>query len=133
MPPWGAIEGLWGVPQRSGAQQEQIELVVDWIQNDAPGATIGGRFPRADVDFASPYRCPRTTPLKAPTLAAALVLDGLMPEQIPPAQSIRIVATLPNGSVEPLSGFTVRRAYRHPFLFRKAIQLPAGTVIRGPH
>jgi hypothetical protein len=39
---------------------------------------------------------------------------------------------LPNGAVEPLlwlHGYDQR--FSHPFLFRKSILLPAGTVIRG--
>ena len=55
-----------------------------------------------------------------------------MPDKIPPRQSIRITASLPNGSVEPLVWLhQYDDRYRHPFLFRKAVRLPAGTVIHG--
>jgi len=75
----------------------------------------------------------RTTPVKGTaTLTQPLVLDGLLPDRIPPRQSIRIVASLPNGSIQPLVWLhEYDERYRHPFLFRKAITLPAGTVIRG--
>ena len=45
---------------------------------------------------------------------------------------MRVTALFPNGAVEPLlwlHGYDER--FRHPFLFRKSVRLPAGTVIRG--
>jgi hypothetical protein len=68
----------------------------------------------------------------ATTLDRPLVLDGLLPEKIASSQSIRITAALPDGRVEPLiwlHQYDDRNP--HPFLFRKALRLPAGTVIHG--
>jgi hypothetical protein len=45
---------------------------------------------------------------------------------------MRVTAVLPNGRVEPLvwlEGYDER--YRHAFLLRRPIVLPAGTTIRG--
>jgi len=55
-----------------------------------------------------------------------------MPQQVPPGRSIRIVAVLPRGTVEPLvwlHGYDSR--FAHPFLLRKPLSLPPGTVISG--
>jgi hypothetical protein len=39
---------------------------------------------------------------------------------------------LPDGEVEPLIWlYEYRNSYRHPFLLRKALDLPAGTLIHG--
>jgi len=66
------------------------------------------------------------------TLPRPLVLDGVMPMSVPAGQSLQIVASLPDGRVEPLVWlYEYRAAYRHPFLFRRPLSLPAGTVIRG--
>jgi hypothetical protein len=66
------------------------------------------------------------------TLDRPLVLDGLLPEQVASHQSIRITAALPDGSIEPLIWLhQYDPRYIHPFLFRKPLRLPAGTVIRG--
>ena len=135
MPPWGAIKGFGEFRNDQALTQEQIELVVDWIQNDAPRGNNRRALP-AEPTFAvtPPYQLPaRTTPVKGTaTLTQPMVLDGLMPDRITPRQSIRIVASLPNGSVQPLVWLhEYDERYRHPFLFRKAIALPAGTVIRG--
>jgi mono/diheme cytochrome c family protein len=135
MPPWGAIKGFGEFRNDQALTQEQIELIVDWIQNDAPRGNNRRALP-AEPTFAvtPPYQLPaRTTPVKGTaTLTQPIVLDGLMPDRITPRQSMRIVASLPNGSVQPLVWLhEYDERYRHPFLFRKAITLPAGTVIRG--
>ena len=66
------------------------------------------------------------------TLAEPLTLDGLLPERVPAGRSLRIVALLPGGRSEPLvwlHDYDDRTA--HPFFFRKALCLPAGTVVHG--
>jgi hypothetical protein len=65
-------------------------------------------------------------------LASDLHLDGLIPGRVPEGKPMQVVAIRPNGSVEPLVWlYEYRNQYRHPFLFRKPLSLPAGTVIRG--
>jgi len=135
MPPWGAIKGFGDFRNDQALTQEQIELIVDWIQNDAPRGNNRRALPEAPKVVATPpYQLPpRTVPVKGTaTLTQPLVLDGLMADRIPARQSLRITALLPNGSVEPLVWLhEYDDRYRHPFLFRKAIRLPSGTVIRG--
>jgi len=64
------------------------------------------------------------------TLKSALLLDGLLPERA--TDGTRIVATLPDGRVEPLLWlYGYSEKFRHPFLLRKPLTLPAGTIIRG--
>jgi hypothetical protein len=59
-------------------------------------------------------------------------VDGLYPEHIPQDASLQVVAALPDGGIEPLIWlYQYNDKYRHPFLFRKGLNLPAGTVIRG--
>ena len=60
------------------------------------------------------------------------MLDGLQPERVPPGRSLRIVAVLPGGSIEPLIRLHQDHSrYPHPFLLRRALRLPAGTLIQG--
>jgi mono/diheme cytochrome c family protein len=135
MPPWGAIKGFGEFRNDQSLTPEQIELIVDWIQEDAPRGNNRRALPAAPK-FADtpPYQLPPgTTAVRGETrLAQPLVVDGLMPAKIASSQSVRITASLPNGSVEPLVWLhEYDTRYQHPFLFRKAIRLPAGTVIRG--
>jgi hypothetical protein len=65
-------------------------------------------------------------------VSRSMVVRGLQPERVSATQSIRMVAVLPGGAIEPLvwlHGYDSR--YAHPFLFRQPIPLPAGTRIEG--
>jgi hypothetical protein len=65
-------------------------------------------------------------------LTHPMVIDGLLPVHVPDRKPMQIVAALPDGHVEPLLWlYEYKNSYRHPFLFRRPVQLPAGTAIRG--
>jgi mono/diheme cytochrome c family protein len=135
MPPWGAIKGFGEFRNDQALTEEQIELIVDWIQNDAPRGNNRRALP-AEPSFSSAPPPASPAPVKtvrgATTLERPLVLEGVMPQQVAAQQSIRMTAALPDGSVEPLIWLHQYDArYTHPFLFRKPVRLPAGTVIRG--
>jgi mono/diheme cytochrome c family protein len=135
MPPWGAIKGFGDFRNDQALTPEQIELLVDWIQNDAPRGNNRQALPGAPT-FAAPtvYRPPaRVVQVSGSvTLREPMALDGLMPREVPPNQSMRITASLPDGTVQPLLWLhEYDERYQHAFLFRKVIQLPAGTIVRG--
>jgi hypothetical protein len=135
MPPWGAIKGFGDFRNDQALTPEQIELMVDWIQNDAPRGNNRQALPAEPRFPDAPAYAPPSNVVAisgSVTLQQPLIVDGLMPQNVPPGQSMRITASLPNGSVQPLlwlHGYDNR--FRHPFLLRKAIPLPAGTIIRG--
>ncbi len=135
MPPWGAIKGFGEFRNDQALTQEQIELMVDWIQNDAPRGNNRRALP-GEPKFAAPalYTPPgQLTPVSGTaTLQQPMIVDGLIPAKIPARQSIRVTALLPNGSMQPLVWlYEYDNRYQHPFLFRKPLRLPAGTVISG--
>jgi len=64
------------------------------------------------------------------SLKSPIVLGGLLPDGA--ADGARIVAVRPDGTVEPLLWlYGYSEKYRHAFLLRKPVTLPAGTIIRG--
>ena len=134
MPPWGAVKGFGNFRNDQALTQEQIELVTRWVASDMPR---GDRrvVPKMPT-FTDPP--PVTVPPGAIrvsgllTLDRPLVLDGLFPEHVSAAQSIRVIAVLPDGRTRPLvwlHGYDERLP--HLFLFRDVIHLPARTVIHG--
>jgi hypothetical protein len=135
MPPWGAIKGFGDFRNDQALTPEQIEMFVDWIQDDAPRGNNRRALPEPPkFADASPYVPPARvfTVSGMTTLSQPAVLDGVMPVKVPAGQSMRIMASLPDGSVEPLVWLHhYDDRYGHPFLFRRAMPLPAGTVIRG--
>jgi len=133
MPPWGAIKGFGDFRNDQALTPEQIELLVDWIQSDAPR---GRQALPATPQFspAAVYTPPGDVVAirGSLTLKQPLLVDGLIPQKVAPDQSMRITATFPNGSVQPLLWLhAYDDRFSHPFLFRKAMLLPAGTIIRG--
>jgi mono/diheme cytochrome c family protein len=134
MPPWGAIKGFGDFRNDEALTPEQIELLVDWIQNDAPRGNRQALPPEPRFSQPTPYILPsQVVPVSGSlTLQRPLIVDGLMPRKVAPGQSMRVTALFPNGAVEPLLWLhAYDERFSHPFLFRKSIRLPAGTVIRG--
>jgi mono/diheme cytochrome c family protein len=135
MPPWGAVKGFGNFQNDQGLTQEQIALLTDWVE----GGITRGNNPKAlppapKFDRPAPFTVPQGAIAVAGrlTLDRSLTIDGLYPQHVPKAASMQIVATLPDGDVEPLVWlYQYQDAYRHPFVFRKPLRLPAGSVISG--
>jgi hypothetical protein len=135
MPPWGAVKGFGNFRNDQGLTQEQIALVTDWVE----GGIVKGNNPIAlpaapKFERPAPFTLPRNSIAVTDglTLHQAVTVDGLYPEHVPQGASMQIVAVLPDGEVAPLLWlYEYKDSYRHPFLFRKRLNLPAGTVIRG--
>ena len=135
MPPWGAVKGFGHFRNDQSLTQEQMELFTKWVD----GGIRRGNNPRL-LPTAPSFDMTPEAPLPQNmvrvqgtfTVGREITLDGLHPEQVPPGRSMRIVAVLPNGSVEPLIWLhQYDTRYPHPFLLRRALRLPAGTLIQG--
>jgi hypothetical protein len=133
MPPWGAVKGFGDFRNDEALTAEQIELITDWVQDDTPKGNNPRMLPKApsfgpQAAFTPPAGAVRVG--ERLTLKSAMLLDGLLPERA--TDRAQIVATLPDGRVEPLLWlYGYSDAFRHPFLLRKPLQLPAGTIISG--
>ena len=135
MPPWGAVKGFGNFRNDQALTQEQIELMTRWVNGGARRGNNPRMLPKPPT-FESPR--PVTVPATAIKvsgqlkLATAVTLDGLVPVSVPAGRSLQIVAAVPTGEIEPLVWlYEYDDRYQHPFLFRRPIQLPAGTMIRG--
>ena len=134
MPPWGAVKGFGEFRNDQGLTQEQIELVSDWVE----GGMIKGNNPNVKPQppkFDTPAGAVPTGGVVVRgevTLRQMVSVDGLVLEHVPDRRSMQIVAALPDGRVEPLVWlYEYRNSFKHPFLFRRPLTLPTGTVIRG--
>ena len=134
MPPWGAVKGFGEFRDDQSLTQEQIELITAWVEGGVPEGN-----PK-DLPSKPKLTKPASTSAKRNqivvsgehTLRSPLRLAGLMPEKVPAGASMRILAKLPDGSIEPLVWlYEYKDQYKHPFLLRTPLTLPAGTVIKG--
>ncbi len=138
MPPWGAVKGFGDFRNDQGLSQEQIELFSDWVNGGIRKGNNPNVLPdppkfdsRPSVD-AVEAAAALLTVREELTLDRPVVVEGLLPEHVLDGSSAQIVATLPDGRVEPLVWFyEYQDRYRHPFLFRRPLSLPAGTRVRG--
>jgi len=135
MPPWGAVKGFGAFRNDQGLTQEQIEVITDWVQSDMPKGNNPNALPKVPK-FAklSAFRPPKDAIALSGDLRLdhPLTLDGIWPDDVPEGSSTQIVAALPDGSIEPLLWlYQYKPMYQHPFLFRRPLDLPAGTIIRG--
>jgi hypothetical protein len=133
MPPWGGVKGFGDFRNDEALTAEQIELITDWVQDDTPKGNNARMLPPMPKFSPAPAVAAPADAIRVAdtlTLKSALLLDGLLPERA--ADGARIVATLPDGRVEPLLWlYGYSENFRHPFLLRKPLALPAGTIIRG--
>ena len=136
MPPWGAVKGFGDFRNDSGLTQEQISLITDWVEGGSPKGNNPNALP-APPKFGAP-----PGPVEVPANAVivsdefrldrAILLDGILPGRVPRGASMQVVAAFPDGHVQPLLWlYEYKDSYRHPFLLRKTLDIPAGTVIRG--
>jgi hypothetical protein len=136
MPPWGAVKGFGHFQNDQGLTQEQIELITKWVDggirrgNNPRQLPAVPTFQTSDANAAIDERAIKVQgPL---VLSQAIVLKGLQPVRVSPDQSIRIIAQLPGGAIEPLVWLhQYETRYAHPFLFRAPLRLPPGTKIHG--
>jgi hypothetical protein len=135
MPPWGAVKGFGDFRNDQGLSQAELDLIVDWVDSDTPKGNNPNALPK-EPKFDNPdtfkLRKNGISVSGDLTLDRRLSLDGLFPLKVLSGTSARIVAFLPDGEITPLLWlYEYKDAYRHPFLFRRPIDLPAGTVIHG--
>jgi hypothetical protein len=135
MPPWGAVKGFGEFRNDQALTQEQLELITDWIEDDAPRGNNPNALPK-DPKFDKPpsYKAPKhgIVVQGETTLHRDFVLDGLWPERVSTSHSMQVVAALPDGRIEPVVWVhEYSDNQRHPFLLRAPLALPAGATIRG--
>jgi hypothetical protein len=134
MPPWGAVKGFGEFRNDQALTSEQLEFVTSWSEGGAPEGDAKDLPPAPK--FAENPRLPGLGGALSVggtvKLTHALVLDGLLPRNVPPHASIKIVAQLPDGSLQPLLWLLdYDTRYAHPFLLRHPLSLPPFTVIHG--
>jgi hypothetical protein len=135
MPPWGAVKGFGDFRNDEGLSQAELELFIDWVDSDTPKGNNPNALPKdPKFDKSGTFKMPKNAVRVSGevTLNQAVVVDGLLPVKVPPDRPAKIVASLPDGEMTPLLWlYEYKDDYRHAFLFRQPVDLPAGTVIRG--
>ena len=134
MPPWGGVKGFGEFRNDQALTAEQIEMITAWVEGGVPEGN--------EKDLPTPPK-PSDPGISEPAADGIVIsgdfavlrpftLDGIWPKTVPDRESVKIIAELPNGTVEPLLWlYEYRKQYGHPFLLRTPLELPAGAVISG--
>jgi hypothetical protein len=134
MPPWGAVKGFGEFRNDQALSNEQIETILGWIDGGVPegeASSLPGSTVPAPKEPA-PAKPTIFVSERGTVLVRALRLDGIQPLVVPVGASMKIVATLPDGTVEPLVWLDNYQAkFAHPFLLETPLNLPAGARIDG--
>jgi hypothetical protein len=131
MPPWGAVKGFGNFKPDESLGQEDIMTIAAWVIGGAPKGDTA-LLPKTIAATINPQRPPGHS-LAGDTrllLEASVRAVAIRPAPEQPIESARIIATLPDGRVEPLLwlyGFDPK--WRRTFVFREPLDLPKGTVV----
>lgn len=130
MPPWNAVKGFGEFKNDVGLTQEQIQLIANWVEGGAPEGEASHAPEKPDFEPEKPLPPPG---LKLDVIGA-LVLPkaaNLVAIRAAAGVSLQAVATLPDGTVEPLIWLRkFNPTYTGIYYFKQPLKLPAGTRIQ---
>jgi hypothetical protein len=133
MPPWGAVKGFGEFRNDQALSPGQLDLIAQWVDGGAPeGDPPSPPASPVPTRPASATNGPRIVVDGEYRTVQPLTIDGLLPVAVPAGAFMRIAAELPDGRIEPLLWlYNYQPAQGHPYLLRKPLRLPKGTVVRG--
>lgn len=133
MPPWGAIKGFGEFADDPSLTPEEIHVIADWVEGGAPEGDASLLPMPKRWETPPPAAARRGTIVSDGwTSKRAVTLRAIRAEGVADGGSAKIVAKMPDGSVEPLlwlSGFQPKFGAR-TFSYRVPIPIPVGTQIR---
>ncbi len=130
MPPWGAVKGFGEFRDDQGLTQEQLEVIAEWVEGGAPAGDP--KYLPKMPEFAPTPPVPKggITVDRAVVLEKPLSVAGVRAASAPDGASFMAVATLPDGSIEPLLWmYHYQKRFDHAYWFKDALRLPAGARV----
>lgn len=127
MPPSEAVKGFGDIRNDGALTQEQIEIVIRWVQAGAP---------EGDPSLApKDWKAESTVVEKAAkewtgtSLEAAMTVTAIRAKSVA-AESVKVLAQKPDGSLVPLIWlYRYNPKFERTYYLRKPVALPAGTKI----
>lgn len=132
MPPWGAVKGFGHFKDDPSLSQEELTLLIEWVNGGAPEGEPQYAPKESPAPFAyAATKKPGRLIAKDTRLAAPLTLNALRPQRLAPNTPLQVIAELPDGTREPLLWIRQwKSTYRHAFVLAEPMKLPAGSTIR---
>lgn len=134
MPPFAAVKGFGEFKDDLALTMEEVKLVADWVEGGAPAGK--------DIYLPKPPKFDVTRPAAPPrgsvevavkdslSLPAAARVVAVRPKQMERGASVQVIATRPDGSVEPLIWINnYQPNFARTYLLAQPLALPAGSKI----
>jgi len=131
MPPWSAVKGFGEFADDHALTMEELHLLSDWVEGGAPEGD-----PKYLPDRPGYQEAVKTRLIQGLTvagthkLASRLNVTAVRPEGVPQGGSLKAVAVLPDGRVEPLIWiYNYQTKWPRNYMLRDPLRLPAGASI----
>ena len=133
MPPFAAVKGFGEIRDDQALTQEEIHLISDWVEGGSPEGEPALLSKNPHVEAPAPP--PATSGVElivdgSITLKHPISLAGIRPNSLTEGSSVKLIATGPDGLIEPLIWlYDYKPQFNRSYYFRKPLKLPAGTRI----
>jgi hypothetical protein len=132
MPPWNAVKGFGDFANDRALSQEEITLIVDWVNGGAPEGDpkyavdrLPNAWSPAKLEASAAIATPGAAPLAAPALLTALRVKTMKA-----GGEARLLLVRADGSIEPLAWIrNYRPAFNEPLIFRSPIRAAPGAHV----
>jgi hypothetical protein len=134
MPPFAAVKGFGEFRDDLALTMEEVKLVADWVEGGAPAGKEIYLPKPPKFEPAKPAAAPRGSVEIAVkdtfNLAGATRVVAVRPKQLERGASVQVIATKPDGSIEPLIWINnYQPNFARTYLLAEPLSLPAGTRI----
>lgn len=132
MPPWGAVKGFGSFRDDASLTDTEIEMLVLWVEGGAPNGDdiYLPQVPPAVAVGAAPVPTGGIEVSRQTTLERGVTAVGIAPREMAPGAQMRILARLPDGTIENLIWLrNTKTEWRRAFYFREPLALPKGTLL----
>jgi hypothetical protein len=133
MPPFAAVKGFGDIRDDQALTQDEIHLISDWVEGGSPEGDPA-LLPK-NPQFETPAAAPETSGPElivdgSITLKHAMSVAGIRPKSLMEGSSLKVIAKLPDGAIEPLIWlYDYKPQFDRTYYFRKPLNLSAGTKI----
>jgi hypothetical protein len=133
MPPFAAVKGFGDIRDNQALTQDEIHLISDWVEGGSPEGDPALLAKNPHVPSSA--RPPMISGVEfivdgSATLDHAITIAGIRPRSLTQGSSVKAIATLPDGLIEPLIWlYDYKPQFDRAYYFRKPLKLPAGTKI----
>jgi hypothetical protein len=135
MPPWEAVKGFGEFKDDRGLTEEELEVISDWVEGGAPEgnpkAMPDPPKPEKWLDAVAPKNSSEIAVGSGTKIDTAAQVVAVRPTELKKGATVQVIATRPDGSVEPLLWiYKYNPDFQRTYYYKKSVQLPAGTEIQ---